>query len=64
MYKDLEDQLGDEKFDLLLRTLFEKYRFKVVSGEEFIELASEVAGKDMGQFFRDWLETNYIGDEL
>jgi aminopeptidase N len=64
MYKDLNDQLGDEKFDKLLRTLFEKYKFKVISGENFIALVSEVAGKDMSEFFRKWLETNYIGDEL
>jgi aminopeptidase N len=64
MYKDLNDQLGDEKFDKLLRTLFEKYKFKVVSGEKFIELTSEIAGKDMAEFYRNWLETNYIGDEL
>lgn len=64
MYKDLNDQLGDDKFNKLLRTLFEKYKFKVVSGEEFIELTSEIAGKDMSEFYRNWLETNYIGDEL
>lgn len=64
MYKDLHDELGDEKFDLLLRTLFEKYKFKVVSGKELIELTSSVAGKDMSEFYRRWLETNYIGDEL
>ncbi len=64
MYKDLHDQLGDEKFDKLLRTLFERFKFKVVSGEELIELTSEIAGKDMSEFYRNWLETNYIGDEL
>jgi membrane protease YdiL (CAAX protease family) len=64
MYKDLNDQLGDEKFDKLLRTLFERYKFKVVSGEELIALTSEIAGKDMSEFYRKWLETNYIGDEL
>jgi aminopeptidase N len=63
MYKDLNDQLGDETFDLLLRTLFEKYKFKTVTGVELIELTSETAGKDMSGFYRDWLETNYISDE-
>lgn len=64
MYKDLNDQLGEEKFDKLLRTLFERYKFKAVSGEAFIELASEIAGEDMSGFFEKWLETNYAGDEL
>lgn len=64
MYKDLQDQLGDEKFDKLLRTLFEEYKFKVISGEGLISLTSEIAGVDMSDFYRRWLETNYIGDEL
>jgi aminopeptidase N len=64
MYKELNDRLGDEKFDKLLRTLFEKYKFRVVSGNDFIELTSEIAGEDMDGFFRKWLETNYTGDEL
>lgn len=64
MYKDLHDQLGDEKFDLLLRTVFEKYKFGVITGDKLIELTSEAAGRDMSGFYRDWLETNYIGDEL
>ncbi|KUO68857.1 MAG: hypothetical protein APF77_19870 [Clostridia bacterium BRH_c25] len=63
MYKDLNDQLGDEKFDKLLRTLFERYKFKVVSGEDLIALTSEIAGEDMSGFYSRWLETNYIGDE-
>lgn len=64
MFKDLEDRLGDEKFGKLQRTLFERYKFKVVSGEDFIELTSEIAGEDMSEFYRNWLETNYVGDEL
>lgn len=64
MFKDLNDRLGDEKFGKLLRTLFERYRFKVVSGEELVELTSEIAGEDMKEFYRRWLETNYVGDEL
>ncbi|HYF81484.1 MAG TPA: M1 family aminopeptidase [Clostridia bacterium] len=64
MYKDLNDQLGEEKFDKLLQTLFEKFKFKVISGEEFIKLTSEIADKDMSGFYRNWLETNYVGDEL
>lgn len=64
MFKDLEDQLGDEKFDRLLRTLFDRYRFGVVNGEKLIELTSEIAGEDMNGFFRSWLETDSTGDEL
>lgn len=64
MYKDLNDQLGDEKFDKLLKTLFKKYKFGVVSGDELIELTSQVAGEDMGEFYRSWLETDFTGDEL
>ncbi|HWR61149.1 MAG TPA: M1 family aminopeptidase [Clostridia bacterium] len=64
MFKELEDQLGDEKFGRLLRTLFDRYKFGVVTGEKFIELTSEIAGEDMSGFFRSWLETDFTGDEL
>lgn len=64
MFKDLNDELGDEKFDKLLKTLFERYKFKVVKGKELIELTSEIAGKDMEEFYRKWLTTNYTADEL
>jgi len=64
MFKDLEDQMGDEKFDRLLRTLFSRYKFGIVTGKQLIELTSEIAGKDMGGFFQSWLETDFTGDEL
>ncbi|HWQ31192.1 MAG TPA: M1 family aminopeptidase [Negativicutes bacterium] len=64
MYKDLNDLMGDEKFDLFLRTLFERYRFEAVNGDEFISLASEIAGEDMSGFFENWLETDFTSDEL
>lgn len=64
MFKDLNDELGEENFDKLLKTLFEKYKFKVVKGEELIELTSEIAGRDMSEFYRRWLTTNYTSDEL
>ena len=64
MYKDLNDLMGDGKFDLLLRTVFEKYRFGVIKGNEFVSLATEVAGEDMSEFFKNWLETDFTGDEL
>ncbi|MGE5679232.1 MAG: M1 family aminopeptidase [Pseudomonadota bacterium] len=64
MYKDLNDLMGDQKFNLFLRTLFERYRFGVVKGDEFISLSSEIAGEDMSGFFQSWLETDFTGDEL
>jgi hypothetical protein len=63
MYKDLNDQMGDKKFGKLLRTLFEKYKYKAVTGKELVNLTSEIAGKDISGFYKNWLETNYIGDE-
>lgn len=64
MFKDLEDQLGDEKFDKLLRTLFDRYKYGVVTGKQLVELTSEIAGEDMGDFFQSWLQTDFTGDEL
>lgn len=64
MFKDLEDQMGDVKFEKLLRTLFDRYKFGVVTGKQLVELTSEIAGEDMSGFFQGWLETDFTGDEL
>lgn len=64
MFKDLHDKLGDEAFNLFLRTMFDRYQFRIVKGNDVIKLASEAAGKDMQEFFQKWLETSYMGDQL
>ena len=64
MFKDLHGRMGEEKFEQLLQELYERYKYKIVKGHELIELASEIAGKNMSDFFEQWLTTDYAGNEL
>jgi aminopeptidase N len=52
--------LGDEKFLAFLRELCNRYRFKTVSTEQFRELASQFAKRDvpdpsLRSFFDNWV---------
>jgi hypothetical protein len=49
--KTLENYLGREKLDNILRTFFEQYRFKHPSSADFFRVANEVAGEDLSPFF-------------
>jgi hypothetical protein len=48
-------RLGDETFFDLLRAYVEQYRYGVATTDDFIALAEEVSGEDLGDFFAAWL---------
>jgi aminopeptidase N len=56
VYRMLRETIGKEKFDVLLRTLFEQYRGKSVSIDEFERLATQQVGTNMRYFFARWVE--------
>ncbi len=47
--------MGDEKFFRLLRTWYERYRFRFARIRDFIRVAEEVYGGDLSWFFNAWL---------
>ena len=49
--KTLENYLGRERFDRILRTYFERYRFKHPTSADFFKVANEVSGEDLTPFF-------------
>jgi hypothetical protein len=51
----LENLLGKEKMQELLRTYFERYKFKHPKTKDFIQLASEIGGEDLNPFFSQFL---------
>lgn len=61
MYRDLLEEMGEEKFYQFQKTIFERYKFKILTGKELIKTASEIADKDMSKFFEKWLNTEYMG---
>lgn len=51
----LRMQLGDEVFFKILRRYFEAYKYSNASTEDFRRICEEVSGRDMKQFFRQWV---------
>ncbi|MBN2071065.1 MAG: M1 family metallopeptidase [Candidatus Krumholzibacteriota bacterium] len=49
--------VGDEDFWKILHTYFERWKFKHVDEEVFLSICEEISGKDLGEFFRQWLHT-------
>lgn len=63
MFYDLYKTIGEEKFHLFQRSLYDRYKFKILRGNELINAASEAAGEDMSGFFNKWLDTSYMGQD-
>lgn len=48
-------EVGDETFFEILRTYHERYKFGNAATEDFIAVAEEVSGEDLGDLFDAWL---------
>ena len=53
--KALRTELGDGIFFELVRAYIDQHRDGVASTEDFVALAEEVSGEDLGEFFDAWL---------
>jgi hypothetical protein len=53
----LRTLLGEEMFDLVMQAYFRRFRFRHPGTEDFIAVAEEIAGEDLGWFFDPWLRT-------
>ncbi|GIH04381.1 peptidase [Rhizocola hellebori] len=53
----LRKQIGDDKFFELLKTWVSEQHDGLATTDEFIALAQKISGKDLDQFFQDWLFT-------
>jgi aminopeptidase N len=48
-------RVGDETFFQILRTYTERFRYGNASTSDFIAVAEEVSGQELGEFFDAWL---------
>jgi len=48
-------RVGDEAFFTILRTYAERFRYGNASTDDFIAVAEEISGKELGDFFDSWL---------
>lgn len=55
MLCDLRNEVGDEAFSKILKTYYEKYKFKNAKTKDFIAVVEEVTGKKWDKFFDKWL---------
>ncbi len=53
-------EVGDEVFFEILRTYHERYQGGNASTDDFIAIAEEVSGKDLREFFDNWLYSGKI----
>jgi len=58
MLNDLRQIMGDEAFFEFWREYYDRFLFMVITADDIIALASEVAGEDVSGFFEDWLTGN------
>lgn len=54
-FATLRDELGPAKFEMLLRTYLQRYRWRIATPADFQALAEEVAGKDLDALFDEWV---------
>lgn len=55
-------KLGNEAFFALLKQYLDKYRHSHASSRDFIKLARDQSGQELGSFFQRWLEEPLIPD--
>jgi aminopeptidase N len=51
----LQKEVGDQVFYKILQTYTERYKYGNAGSDEFISVAEDVSGKDLGSFFDAWL---------
>ncbi len=49
--------VGDEDFSTIMRTYFDRWKFRHVDEETFRSVCEEVSGMDLSEFFKQWLHT-------
>jgi aminopeptidase N len=52
----LRDEMGEEAFQKLLRSYLERYRWRIATPAGFRALAEEIAARELGALFREWVE--------
>jgi hypothetical protein len=60
--RTLEGQLGEQTLARILRTFHERWRFGHPSTADFVHVASEVSGRDLGRLLTQMLQTGDLLD--
>jgi len=57
MLLTLENYLGEDVMSKIMRTYFERWKFKHPTSEDFVAVAEEVSGQDLNWFFGQFLNS-------
>jgi len=57
MLLTLENYLGEDVMSEIMKTFYERWKFKHPTSQDFIALAEEVSGRDLGWFFDQFLSS-------
>ncbi len=60
VFKLLQETMGKDKFDQLLRTFLQQYRNKNASIDDLEKLATKINGSDLRYFFARWVESTGV----
>ncbi|WP_432406245.1 M1 family metallopeptidase [Wukongibacter sp. M2B1] len=58
---NIKDKYGKEKFYEILKIYYNRYKFKIATTEDFLDVCEEVTGEDLDDYFDEWLRSK--GDE-
>jgi hypothetical protein len=58
-----EQVLGEERFDLALKTYIERWAYKHPQPDDFFRTIENVAGEDLSWFWRSWFQNNWRLDQ-
>ncbi len=62
MFNALRYVVGEEDFEEILKTYYERWKFKHVNEERFQAVCEEVSGMDLNLFFEQWIHTIKVCD--
>jgi hypothetical protein len=60
--RTLEGYLGGETMNKVMRTYFERWRFRHPTSQDFFDVASEVSGQDLAWFFDQFFRSDRVLD--
>ena len=61
-FHQLRAIVGDETMHRILRTFYERWKYRHVDEAAFRAVAEEVSGRDLSTFFAQWLHTTELYD--
>lgn len=54
-FRALRQQVGDQRFDAILRAYFQAYRYGVAYPQDFLAVAERVSGQELDGLYEEWI---------